>query len=471
MSDKKERLSRELSRRDVLKLLGAGGVGLYMASQVAPAAQAAWDAVQPVPRAASVPRLYKFPAEGKPYAGTKINVSMVAEAKPDALKKVLPRFTEKTGIEVNLDILPYPTLQEKQFTVMTQQSGALDGVHVDCVWMGQYAGQGWISPVDDLVAETDPDYLMLDDFHPNVLSEQCKWEDKLYGLPFINAIHTLYYRTDIFEKHGLKPPETWEELRETAKVINEAESKNGVYGVTFMGKRGVQLLCTYVNFLGAFGSNFYDDKYVATLDTPEAIAALEFFKSLIPYANPGVLSQDWDECFATFAAGNAAMNIQWQNAAPGLADPSKSQIIGKWGITLTPGNKLADGSIRRSPTFGGWGFCIAADSKNREAVWELILWATSLEMEKELAAAMPSSRKSVLGDPEFQKKYIEYETMLKSYDYAMGRPRIPEWPQMADLIEAALSEAMTGAKTPEQALKDVNPLLNEILMGAGYQKA
>ena len=471
MSDR-NLFSRKVSRRDALRLIGAGGLGLYVASRVPAATLAATEAPLPsLSREAAVPRQYKFPTVGKPYAGTKINVSMVAEAKPDALKKVLPRFTDKTGIEVNLDILPYPTLQEKQFTVMTQQTGAVDGVHVDCVWMGQYAGQGWISPVEDLVAVTHPNYLMLDDFHPNVLNEQCKWEGKLYGLPFINAIHTLFYRTDIFDKHGLKPPETWEELRETAKTINEAESANGVYGVTFMGKRTVQLLCTYVNFLGAFGSNFYDENYVATLDTPEAIAGLEFFHSLIPYANPGVLSQDYDECFATFAAGNAAMNIQWQNAAPGLADPSKSKIIGKWGITLTPGNKQADGSNRRSPCFGGWDIGIAADSKNREAVWEFMLWATSLEMERELAFAMPSSRKSVLGDPDFQKQYLEYETMLKSYDYALGRPRIPEWPQMADLIEAALSEAMTDAKSAEQALKDVNPLLNEILLGAGYQKA
>lgn len=471
MSNRDNLLSRKISRRDALKLLGASSAGLYLAACGPAATPPPATKVPPAAATEAAPAAgkYKFPATGKPYEGTTINVSMVAEAKPDALKKVLSRFTEKTGIKVNLDILPYPTLQEKQFTVMTQQSGALDGVHVDCVWMGQYAGQGWISDVEDLVTQTDPAYLQLEDFHPNVLNEQSKWEGKLYGLPFINAVHTLYYRTDIFEKHGLTPPNTWEELRETAKKITEAESANGVYGVTFMGKRGVQLLCTYVNFLGAFGSNFYDKKYVATLDTPEAIAALEFFKSLIPYANPGVLSQDYDECFATFASGGAAMNIQWQNAAPGFLDPAKSKIIDKWNITLTPGVTQADGSIRRSPCFGGWDFAIAADSKNREALWELILWATSLEMERELAAAMPSSRKSVLGDPKFQENYIEYETMLKSYDYALGRPRIPEWPQMADLIEAALSEAMTGAKSPEQALKDLNPLLNEILKGAGYQ--
>ncbi len=295
------------------------------------------------------------------------------------------------------------------------------------------------------------------------------WEDKLYGLPFINAVHVLYYRTDIFDEMGLKPPSTWDELRETAMTITEAKGDDGVYGLTMMLKRGVQLLCTYVNFLGAFGGDFYDENYVATLDTPEAIEALEFLTSLVPYANPGVLSQDYDECAATFASGAAAMNIQWQNAAPGFADPEKSQIIDKWNIALTPGVAQSDGTILRSPTFGGWDFAIAEDSKNRDAAWELIIWATSPEMERRLASAMPSSRKSVLGDPEFQEQYIEYKPMLLSFDHAMGRPRIPEWPQMSDLIRAALSEAVTGAKSPEQALTDVNPLLNEILMGAGYQ--
>jgi ABC-type glycerol-3-phosphate transport system substrate-binding protein len=460
-----------MSRREALKLLGAGSAGLYLAGCVVPTPPPAAEApaAEAVEEAAPAAAQYKFPAADKPYEGTTLNVSMVAEAKPDALKQVLPEFTEQTGIEVNLDVLPYPTLQEKQFTVMTQQTGATDGVHVDCVWVGQYAGQGWVSEVGDLVEQTDPDYLQLEDFHPNVLSEQCMWEGKLYGLPFINAVHVLYYRTDIFDEMGLRPPSTWDELRDTAMTITEAKGDDGVYGLTMMAKRGVQLLCTYVNFLGAFGGDFYDENYVATLDAPEAIEALEFLTSLVPYANPGVLSQDYDECAATFASGAAAMNIQWQNAAPGFADPEKSQIIDQWNIALTPGVAQSDGTVLRSPCFGGWDFAIAEDSENREAAWELMIWATSPEMEQRLASAMPSSRKSVLGDPAFQEKYIEYKPMLLSFDHAMGRPRIPDWPQMSDLIRAALSEAVTGAKTPEQALTDVNPLLNEILIGGGYQ--
>jgi len=177
----------------------------------------------------------------KPFEGTTINVAMVAEPRSDALKKLLPEFEQLTGVKVNLEILPYPTLQEKQAVAVTQGTGAYDVVHVDCVWIGQYAGQGLVIPVEDFVKRTDPEVLALDDFIPSVLSEQGMWEGKLYGLPFIQAVFGLHYRTDIFEEFGITPPDTWEEFRETAAMLTEKLKDRGMTGLTFMGRRGVQL--------------------------------------------------------------------------------------------------------------------------------------------------------------------------------------------------------------------------------------
>ena len=456
-----------MSRRTMLKLLGTTAAASFAAACVPAAAPSA-----PAAPAAAAPAAsgFQFPAAGQTFAGKTLNVTLVSESKPNALKEYVAEYEAISGAKVNFETLPYPTLQEKQFTELTQQTGTVDIVHVDCVWMGQYAGQGWLHPVTEFVAATDPAVLDLPDFHPNVLSEQSTYDDILYGLPFINAVHAMYYRPDYFEKYGVtKVPETWEELRDTAALIQEKGAADGVSGVTFMGKRGVQLLCNWVGMLGAFGGDWYTPEYVSTLDSPESIASLDFFTSLVPYANPGVLSQDYDECAQTFADGKAAINLQWENAAPWFADPERSSIVGKWEITMQPGNAQTDGSIRRSPTFGGWNMGISADSQNKELAWDFIVFATTKEMEKNLASAQPPARMSVLGDPELQAKYKEYPTMLASLDVAKGRPRIPPWPQMADLIEGALSEAMTGAKTAEEALTGVNPALNDILVEAGLQ--
>src|SRR5690606_11638995 len=118
-------------------------------------------------------------------------------------------------------------LQEQQAVALAQRTGAYDVVHVDCVWVGQYAGQGWTIPVEDFIAKTNPEVLAIDDFFPLVLEGQGMWEGKVFGLPFIQAVFGLYYRTDLFEKYGLEVPETWDELYEVVKFLDEKERDNG----------------------------------------------------------------------------------------------------------------------------------------------------------------------------------------------------------------------------------------------------
>jgi multiple sugar transport system substrate-binding protein len=113
---------------------------------------------------------------------------------------------------------------------------------------------------------------------------------------------------------------------------------------------------------------------------------------------------------------------------------------------------------------------IPKDSRNKEAAWEFIVWATSPEMEKKLAYAMPGARYSSLNDPELRAKYVEYDGMLKSLPLAKGRPRIPAYSELADALEVALSEAMTGTKDSQTALNEANARFAEILKRWGYLK-
>ncbi len=402
-----------------------------------------------------VPPGFEFGAyKTKPWAGTTINVAMVAEPRSDAIVKILPQFEKLTGIKVNANVLAYPTLQEKQMVALTQGTGSYDVVHVDCVWVGQYAGEGWTIPVEEYILRTDHNTLALNDFIPAVVSEQGMWQDRIYGLPFIQAVFGLYYRTDIFKKYNVKVPQTWDELRDTAKLLNQKEP--GVYGITFMGRRGVQLQCTYDNMLWSFGGSWFDSKFNPTINSKAAIDALDYFKSLIPYAPPGVLTYDWDENANAYAQGTAAMTIQWQNAAPTFENPAKSKIVGKFAFTFVPGQPQSDGSILRTPTFGGWSFQIPKDSKNKEAAWEFIVWVTSQKVDPVLALAQPGSRFSGLLDPKEQAKHVEYKGMLESLPIAKGRPRIGPYSELADALEVALSDAMTAAKTSKAALDDAN---------------
>ena len=344
-----------------------------------------------------MPPNYKFGTyTQKPWAGTTINVAMVSEPRNEAIQKLAPEFEKLTGIKVVFNILAYPTLQEKQMVALSQGSAAYDVVDVDCVWVGQYAGEGMTIPVEEFILRTDHNVLALDDFIPAVVSEQGMWQDRIYGLPCIQAVFGLYYRTDIFQKYNMKVPQTWDELRDTAQALHMKEP--GVAGITFMGRRGVQLQCTYDNIIWSYGGEWFDKDNHSTINSKTAIDALDYFKSLIPYAPAGVLTYDWDENANAYAQGRAAMTIQWQNAAPTFYNPEKSKILGKFQFTLVPGVKQPDGSIKRTPTFGGWSLEIPKDSKNKEAAWEFIVWASSQKLDQ--PACVQPARLSKLGSRE-----------------------------------------------------------------------
>lgn len=411
-----------------------------------------------------------FPASGTPFAGTKLKVAMVAEPKPVMLKTLLGEFTDLTGIEVEFDDLAYPTLQEKQLTALTQGGDTYDVVHVDGVWMGQYAGNGWIGSVQDLVDTTDPDVLDLPDLLPTLMQEISDWDGGLYGLPFDTSVMMFYYRPSLLEKYGLEVPKTWDDALAGATAITAAEHDNDVYGITVMAKRGVQLSCTYTNLLGSYGGRFYDENFKCTLTEPAAVTALETLVALVGQANPGSLAQDYDEGDAFFSGGQAAMFIQWNDSIPAYGDPERSKIVDDWDVAVMPGQPQDDSSVLQTPVLGGWNVGIVTDTPNRDAAWEFMLWATSPEMEARLAAAQPPARASVLSDPEMVAKFPQYPAMLESFGIGWGRPRIPEWPQMADTIEASLSAAVSGDSSPEDALSEANDLVNQILIAAGLQQ-
>jgi ABC-type glycerol-3-phosphate transport system substrate-binding protein len=92
-----------------------------------------------------------------------------------------------------------------------------------------------------------------------------------------------------------------------------------------------------------------------------------------------------------------------------------------------------------------------------------MVWASSQKLDGRLAYSQPGSRSSGLLSPALQKKYIEYKGMLESLPIAKGRPRIAAYSELADALEIALSEAMTGSKSSRDALNDADAKFRQIL--------
>lgn len=145
----------------------------------------------------------------------------------------------------------------------------------------------------------------------------------IYGIPLDMSTVALYYRTDLFEKAGIKePPKTWEEL--TADI--EKLKKSGVK-TPFSIDWGNLDWIGYFNFLYQAGGAFYTPDCKPSLDTPQAEQALSYWIDLHrKYGAPTdtvTTSDALDQGIAMVYGGN------WN--ALGI-DTSKPAMKGKWAI-------------------------------------------------------------------------------------------------------------------------------------------
>src|SRR3954452_8453506 len=123
----------------------------------------------------------------QPYKGTNIKAIFLDRPGYAAAIKLLPDFEKKTGIKVNYEIVPYENSRERQVLNFTG-GGEIDVVLVDVVWIGEFAGNGWLTPMETFIGDkklADPN-LDLKDFFPILLDSFGTWDKKVYGLPFDN---------------------------------------------------------------------------------------------------------------------------------------------------------------------------------------------------------------------------------------------------------------------------------------------
>jgi len=169
-----------------------------------------------------------------PYKGTQLNVIFLDRPGYRAIIKLLPEFEEKTGIKVNYEIVPYENTREKE-VLNFNSNGDLTIALVDLVWIGGFAENGWIAPIDKFTSDpsiTDPN-LNLKRFFPLLLDAFGSWGGKVYGLPFDNYSGLLFYNACMLKDAGFdKPPATWEEvIKMYAPKLNHPEKKQYAFAL------------------------------------------------------------------------------------------------------------------------------------------------------------------------------------------------------------------------------------------------
>jgi sorbitol/mannitol transport system substrate-binding protein len=340
--------------------------------------------------------------------GATLNVAIVGNPQMEDIAKLTPDlFTAETGIKVNYSVLEEGTLRE----VVTRDVGA-SGKQFDVVMIGmyetpQFGADGWLTDLTPL-ASGDAAY-NIDDLFPSVRNGLSA-DGKLYASPFYAESSFLMYRKDVLDAKGITMPAnpTWEQVADIARKVNSPD----MAGICLRGKPGWgdlgASLTTVVNtFGGTWWSATSDGKVdKAQVDQPGFKDALKFYVDLVKDAGEtDAANASFNECLAQYQDGKVAM---WYDAtvAAGLLEADDSPVKGKNGYAPAPVNKTD-----ASGWLWSWALAIPEKTKDKDAAWKYVSWATGPGYIKAAgtkvpggwAAIPPGTRKSTYEIPEYQK--------------------------------------------------------------------
>ena len=281
-----------------------------------------------------------------PYKGETLVVNFPAHPHFDAVMKVIPKFTEETGIKVEVDQLQYLAMRQKQTLELTKPKGDYDLLAYVVFSKADYVAADQIEPLARFFMNpklADPNYDpedLIDGYVQNIGVAGGKKgylpgpTGALFGIPFGSETSVLGYRKDIFEKHNLKVPETYDELLETTCKIKELEP--GMAGLTSRGKSGHQTSHAYLLHLAPLGGKVFDDQWNPVFNNEAGIKAGEALKTILDCGPEGGTSFGFAEAKNAFLQGKAAMFLDTTVIAGEVDDPEKSKIVGKVGWALHP---------------------------------------------------------------------------------------------------------------------------------------
>ncbi len=405
-----------------------------------------------------------------PYKGTQLNVIFLDRPGYRAIIKLLPEFEKQTGIKVNYEIVPYENTREKE-VLNFNAKGDLSIALVDLVWIGEYAENGWIVPVDKFTADasiTDPN-LNLKGFFPLLLDAFGSWGGKTYGLPFDNYSGLLFYNKCMLKDAGFdKPPATWDELAKTyAPKLTNKDKKQ--YGYALQSLRGeTQSADSFMRSLWPHGGSLLDKSFHSNLTSKESQAGLKFRQDLMQYMPPGVVSWDHAEAVNALAQNQVAMITEWSAFYSTLTDPKTSKLGDCLAVAPEP-----TGEAGRLPALGGFSLAVAsqAPEKEQKAAWIFIQWATSEDIAKPyVEAGGVSGRMAVYDDPAIKATFKFVEPMVASWKKGVPefRPRFPAWPAISEVVAEFGSKMMLGEVTTENGAKEIGTRMEAILQKEGY---
>ena len=360
---------------------------------------------------------------------------------------------------VALDLNP---LFETLFTRGGLKDGTWDIAFLVTDWMAEAVAEDALLDLEPRMREQPvPDYPT--GWAPSLTRFQ-SFGDAVYGLPYQDGPECLVYRRDLFadpaeqaafaEQYGrqLAVPRTWDEFAAVARFFTRPEA--GEWGAIFAGyPDGHNTVYDFCLQLWSRDGALTDAAGVPTLDTPAAVAALDFYRRLVndrTATPPGQEEVDSVKSGERFAVGEIAMMVNWFGFAAVCEQPG-TPVEGKVDVAPVPAGP--EGRAVSLNVY--WLLAIGAGSRHQDEAYAFIRHACAPAMDKLLTLEGGiGCRRSTWTDGEVNAAIPFMRRLDELHAPARELPRSEAWPRLVQVIDAAVQKAITGDASTEAILRE-----------------
>jgi multiple sugar transport system substrate-binding protein len=417
--------------------------------------------------------------------GQSLTIGLNKHPFTESLLPLIPQFRALTGINVDYLILPEAEYITKLTADLSQQRGEFSVIMTGPLRNWQFVSADWILPLDDYLKNpklTDAAWYNAGDFIPALIAANRYngkvgggvGEGELWSVPVLSESYILAYRRDIFDQYNIKVPTTIEEMADAARQVKQ---KAGIPGIVARGTpTGATVATGFVSGLKSYTDGQWselDSKLRADFADPRSVKFTDTWVSMVRESGPpNWANMQWYDAMEAFTAGQAGMIADADFFAAGYEDPKKSKVAGKVGYALIP---AGPGGTTYSGLYT-WALGINKATKNKDAAWLFIEWATS---QRTLLNATLNyrnynpSRTSVVNDPRVQEVMGSWGggSYLKTVSKNLETARVawvpqPERARLGDIWARSLQEIYFQRSSAADALKKADAETNKVLQEA-----
>ncbi|WP_042702378.1 ABC transporter substrate-binding protein [Azospirillum sp. B506] len=460
-----------------------------------------------------------FVKAAEPYKGMEINVVSETLTTHEFESKTLAKlFSELTGIKLKHDLIQEGDVIEKLQTQMQSGRNVYDAYVNDSDLIGTHFRYGQAIPLSDFMGGEGKDVTLptldVKDFIGTSFTTGP--DGKLYQLPDQQFANLYWFRADWFARPDLKEkfkakygydlgvPLDWSAYEDIAEFFtNDVKEIDGVrvYGHMDYGKKdpslGWRFTDAWLSMAGAGDKGLPNGKPVdewgirvegcrpagasvargGDTNGPAAVYSLnKYIDWLKKYAPPEAAGMTFSEAGPVPAQGAVAQQIFWYTAF--TADMTKPGLpvvnadgTPKWRMAPSPhGPYWEQGMKLGYQDVGSWTLLKSTPSERRKAAWLYAQFTVSktASLKKTLVGLTPIRESDIKSEPMTQVApklggLVEFYRSPARVAWTPTGTNVPDYPKLAPLWWQNIAEAVTGERTPQQAMDNLAEQMEQVL--------